>query len=336
MMNRRKETHMRRFPAAITLLLVLAIFITLTGCNTSASQSSISPARTEGAIRIGFSQTGNQVGWRIAQTNSILDEAEARGYEMVYTDAQEDTQQQIEDVQYIISQGVDYLIFDPREYEASAAALEIANEAGVPVIVVDREVTGVAGADFVTLIAPDIYWEGKTAGEWLRDARDGKARIVEITGTPGSSAMIDRQKGFMEIVNAEEGMQIVTSESGNFTREEAQRTMEGIIESIPGQFDTIFVHNDDMAIGVLQALKAAGIMPGKDVMVIGIDGQKEAVQAIIDCEMACTVTCSPAYGPIVFDTIEQLINGETVPESIVMPDYVIDSTNAPEELDKAF
>ena len=330
---------MRRFPAAITLLLVFAIFITLTGCNITAAENSTTTSgseRTDGVIRIGFSQTGNQVGWRIAQTNSILDEAEVRGYEMVYTDAQENTQQQIEDVRYIISQDVDYLIFDPREYEASAAALEIAKEAGVPVIVVDREVKGVAGVDFVTLIAPDIYWEGKAAAEWLRDARGGQARIVEITGTPGSSAMIDRQKGFMEIVGAEEGMLIVTSESGNFTREEAQKAMESIFESIPGQFDTIFVHNDDMAIGVLQALKAAGIMPGKDVMVIGIDGQKEAVQAIIDGEMACTVTCSPAYGPIVFDTIEQLISGGKVPESIVMPDYVIDSTNAPAEIDRAF
>ncbi len=328
---------MRRFPAAITLLLVFALFITLTGCNTGTAEShSGTESAADGVIRIGFSQTGNQVGWRIAQTNSILDEAKARGYEMVYTDAQEDTQQQIEDVRYIISQNVDYLIFDPREYEASAGALEIAKEAGVPVIVVDREVTGVAGTDFVTLIAPDFYWEGKAAGEWLLHARNGQARIVEITGTPGSSAMIDRQKGFMEIVNAQQGMEIVTSESGNFTREEAQKTMEGVIESIPGQFDTIFVHNDDMAIGVLQALKAAGIMPGKDVMVIGIDGQKEAVQAIIDGEMACTVTCSPNYGPLVFDTIEALMDGETVPESIVMPDYVIDRTNAPKELEKAF
>ncbi|MEM5770085.1 MAG: ABC transporter substrate-binding protein, partial [Bacillota bacterium] len=278
----------------------------------------------------------NQVGWRIAQTNSILSEAEARGYELVYTDAQENTQQQIEDVKYIVSQNVDYLILDPREYEASAEALEITSEAGIPVIVVDREVIGVVGTDFVTSIGPDIYWEGQAAAEWLCNARDGQARIVEITGTPGSSAMIDRQKGFMDVINSQPGIVVVESKSGNFIREEAQKAMAGLIESIPGQFDTIFVHNDDMAVGVMQALKAAGIMPGKDVMVIGIDGQKEAVQAIIDGEMACTVTCSPYYGPLVFDTIERLIQGENVSESIVMPDYVIDSTNALEELNKAF
>jgi len=330
---------MRRISVAIMLLLMFTTMM-FTGCNSTniqnSPQNSDTAEASEGKIRVGFSQTGTQVGWRIAQTNSILSEAEARGYEMVYTDAQEDTQKQISDVEYIVSQDVDVLIFDPREYEASAEALRIAKEAGIPVIVVDREVTGDPGVDFVTLIAPDFYWEGKAVAEWLRDTRDGQAKIVEITGTPGSSAMINRQKGFMEIVNAEKGMQIITSKTGNFTREEAQNTMERIIQSIPGQFDTIFVHNDDMAIGVLQALKAAGIMPGKDVMVIGIDGQKEAVQAIIDGEMACTVTCSPYYGPIVFDTVEQLLAGETVPENIIMPDYVIDSTNAPEELEKAF
>ena len=328
---------MRRFSAAIMILLMF-MAIMLTGCNPNDIQESQQNSDTteDGKIWVGFSQTGNLVGWRIAQTNSILSEADARGYEMVYTDAQEDTQKQISDVEYIVGQGVDVLIFDPREYEASAEALRIAKEAGVPVIVVDREVTGEVGIDFVTLIAPDFYWEGKAVAEWLRDSRDSQARIVEITGTPGSSAMINRQRGFMEIVDAEEGMEIVASETGNFMREGAQNTMERIIQSIPGQFDTIFVHNDEMAIGVLQALKAAGIMPGKDVMVIGIDGQKEAVQAIIDGEMACTVTCSPHYGPIVFDTIEKLLTGETVPEKIIMPDYVIDITNAAEELGKAF
>ncbi len=330
---------MRKFFAAISLLLVFTIFITLAGCSgeTRTDNSDMLPQDAAGdVIKVGFSQTGNQVGWRLAQTNSILSEAEARGYQVVYTDAQENTQQQIEDVKYIVSQGVDYLIFDPRVYEASAEALEVAKEAGVPVIVVDREVQGVAGTDFVTMIGPDIYWEGRAIAEWLRTACGGQARIVEITGTPGSSAMIDRQKGFMSVVDEEPGMVVVASVSGNFIREEAQKAMAGIIESIPGQFDTVFVHNDDMAIGVMQALKAAGITPGKDVRVIGIDGQKEAVQAIIDGEMACTVTCSPYYGPLVFDTIEKLARGEDVPREIVMPDYVIDSVNAPEELEKAF
>ena len=195
---------------------------------------------------------------------------------------------------------------------------------------------GEPGTDYVTLVAPDFVWEGQQAAEWLKNAKNGHAKIVEITGTPGSSAMIDRQKGFMDVVNKEEDMVIVASETGNFTRAEAQKTMEKIIETKAGQFDTIFAHSDEMAIGVLQALKSAGIMPGKDVMVIGIDGQKEAVQAIIDEEMACTVTCSPNYGPIVFDIIEKLLDGEPVEPNIVMPDYIIDKTNASGELDKAF
>ena len=312
----------------------------LTACqsNTLQGEPADSSAEQEDSnkIRIGFSQTGNQVGWRIAQTESIVGEGKSRGYEIVYTDAEEDTEKQISDVEEILAQDVDYLIFDPREYEASAAVLEMAKEAKVPVIVVDRDVVGDPGVDYVTLIAPDFVWEGQQAAEWLKDAKNGRTKIVEITGTPGSSAMIDRQNGFQQVISTEPGMVIVASESGNFTREEAQKTMENIIHTMAGQFDTIFVHNDDMAIGVLQALKGAGIMPGQDVMVIGIDGQKEAVQAIIDGEMACTVTCSPDYGPIIFDTIEKLLKGELVSQNIVMPGYVIDETNAAQELDSAF
>ena len=329
---------MRKSFELLTILL-LAIMM-LTACQSGATQDDDAGSSQNqediNKIKIGFSQTGNQVGWRIAQTTSIVEEGEARGYEIVYTDAEEDTEKQIADVQDILTQGVDYLIFDPREYEASAAVLDIAKEAKVPVVVVDRDVVGEPGVDYVALIAPDFVWEGQQAAEWLRDARNGQARIVEITGTPGSSAMIDRQNGFMQVISEEEDMVIVASETGNFTRSEAQKTMENIIHTMAGQFDTIFVHNDDMAIGVLQALKAAGIMPGQDIMVIGIDGQKEAVQAIIDGEMACTVTCSPDYGPIVFDTIEKLLSGDPVSLHIVMPGYVIDTSNAAQELDSAF
>ena len=323
------------------LLIVLVLVVTLlTACQHGALQEGQTDSGAEqddsSKIKIGFSQTGNQVGWRIAQTASMVGEGEARGYEIVYTDAQEDTEKQIADVQEIIEEGVDYLIFDPREYEASAEVLQIAKDAKVPVVVVDRAVVGEPGVDYVTLIAPDFVWEGRQAALWLKEATDGQARIVEITGTPGSSAMIDRKEGFQQVISETSGMVIVASENGNFTRSEAQKTMENIIHTMAGQFDTIFVHNDDMAIGVLQALKGAGIMPGQDVMVIGIDGQKEAVQAIIDGEIACTVTCSPNYGPIVFDTIEKLLRGDPVPLHIVMPGYVIDLSNAEQELDNAF
>jgi len=325
----------------ISVLLLAMILFMLSSCDYLSPKSNIeNETEVSGdathSVAVGFSQTGNQVGWRLAQTTSIVGEGEARGYKIVYTDAQEDTEKQITDVEEILKEGVDYLIFDPREYEASAAALQKAKDAKVPVIVVDRAVRGTPGVDYVTLIAPDFSWEAEQVANWLKRAKGGKAKIVEITGTLGSSAMIDRQKGFGQVVDSEPGMEIIASENGNFIRSEAQKAMEKIIQTKPGQFDTIFVHNDDMAIGVLQALKSAGIMPGKDVMVIGIDGQKEAVQAIIDGEMACTVTCSPYYGPIVFDTIEKLIKGEFVEENIIMQNYIIDINNAKEELDKAF
>ena len=226
---------MRRLFRLLTILL-LAIILTACQSNTLQGEPADSSAEQEDSnkIRIGFSQTGNQVGWRIAQTESIVEEGKSRGYEIVYTDAEEDTEKQIADVEEILAQDVDYLIFDPREYEASAAVLEMAKGAKVPVIVVDRAVVGEPGVDYVTLIAPDFVWEGQQAAEWLKDAKNGQTKIVEITGTPGSSAMIDRQNGFQQVISTEPDMVIVASESGNFTREEAQKTMENIIHTMAG------------------------------------------------------------------------------------------------------
>lgn len=329
----------------MTVLVVLAM---VTACGGSAPAADAekepstentepsTPATAEAKIKVGFSQTGNAHPWRIMQTNDLQTSAKARGYEFVWTDAQEDTAKQIQNVEELINQDIDYLVFDPREYDASYAAVEKAREAGVPVIVVDREVKGEVGTDFITTIASDFEKEGHMAAEWLQNNVEGEIKIVEISHIIGSSAEIGRSAGFREVVDADPNMTIVASQTGNAVRAEAQKVMENLLQSHMGEFNVVFTHADDMAIGIVQAIKGAGLVPGKDIIVVAVDGMKEAVQMVVDGEIGCIVTCSPYYGEIVFETLDKIVAGEQVPEKIVVEDYIIDKANADEELLKAY
>lgn len=287
---------------------------------------------TDSKIKIAFSQCQSSDPWRIAQINDIKRAAKEHGYDLIYTDAGGDTAKQIEDVKYICQQGVDYLIYAPREYEASAAALKIAKDAGVQVILIDRLVRGTVGEDYITYITTDFFWEGKEAGKWLANKLDGKANIIEIRGTIDSSAARDRRDGFMEVVNDNQDMNLIASQSANFSRSEAQIIMENILRSSTSKIDAVFAHNDEMALGVLYSIKGAGFEPGEDIIVVSCDGQSNAVKAIIAGELGCTVTCNPYYGDITFKILEKIISGEEVKEKYILEDVVIDNRNAEEML----
>lgn len=329
------------------LVVLMSVCVLLTALSACSSQGTIKESenavnKSESAsennsagIKVAFSQSQSSDPWRIAMTGDIKAEAEKRGIDLIYTDGQGDTSKQISDVEDIVSQGVDYLIYAGREYEASAAALDTAKQAGVKVILVDRLVRGEPGEDYITYIGTDFIWEAETAGNWLIDKFNGEAKVVEITGTPGSSAAIDRSKGIRNAFEKAKGMEIIASQTADFSRSEAQKVAENIIQSTGGEFDAIFAHNDEMAMGAIQAIKSSGLVPGKDIIVISNDGQKDAVEAVISGEMGCTVTCNPRYGQITFDTLEKIVNGEEVPEKIVLEDYLIDSENAEERLQYA-
>ena len=286
-------------------------------------------------IKVGFAQTGNTHPWRITQTNDIKRVAEERGFDFVWVDAQEDTAKQVQNVEELINQGIDYLFFDPREYEGSHAALMVAKEAGIPTIVVDRQVRGEPGVDFITMIGSSFVFQGQLAGEWLRDQTGGETNIVQIQHIMGSSVDIDRTKGFAEIIDQEPGMTIVASQYGNSERDEGQKVMENILQSHQGQFDSIYSQSDESTVGVVMALKGVGLDPA-DFIIISTDGGKEAIQMILDGTIGATVTCSPFYGNILFDWLERIIAGETVPTEIIVDDFVIDSTNAAEEILRAY
>jgi ABC-type sugar transport system substrate-binding protein len=319
-------------------LTLCAVFIAALFLSAGAADGSLGSApRGQGrAVRVGFSQTDNLNPWRVAETNSIRREASDRGFQLLYRDAGGSVQKQVEDLDYLIAQKVDYIILVPREFDSFGSQLRAARAAGIPVILIDRGATGIPGRDYVTLIASDFIQEGERAAAWLAQRTAGAATIVELMGTVDSTPVIDRARGFREVISRYPGMKIIASESGNFLRTQGQKAMEGIILSTGRKMTAVFAQNDEMAIGAIQALKAAGMVPGRDVLLVSIDGERDALKAIIAGELGASIECNPRFGPKAFDVIEALQRGEKVPQSIVIPDHFFDSHNAIEYIDQAF
>lgn len=287
---------------------------------------------------VAFSQMEMNNAWRVAETNSIKAEAEARGVKLIYTDANGDTAKQVSDVEDIINQKPDVILLAPREYEGLTPALEAAKTAGIPVLLIDREAAGVPGEDFMAFVGANFYWEGQTCAQKLveRFGTEEEVNVVQITGTPGSSVADDRQKGFEEELAKYPNFKIIATQNGEFTRSVAQQAMENIIQSKGEEIDAVYGHDDECAIGAVQALKSAGMKPGEDVAVVGIGGFKDACVCIQNGEMDGTVLCSPFFGPTVMDLCEKIVNGETIDTYVENPGYMIDKSNVDDYMPDAF
>lgn len=292
----------------------------------------------QGKLVVGFSQMENNNPWRIAETNSIKDEATKRAdrYTLKVSDAQGQTSKQVNDVEDFVAQGVDVIFLAPREFEGLAPALQSAKEAGIPVFLIDREAAGTAGQDYVAFLGSNFVEQGKRAAEWLINATNGQAGIVELTGTAGASVANDRQKGFMDAIKSQPGMKVIASQTANFSRAEGQKVMENIIQSKGKEITAVYAHNDEMALGAIQALKAAGLKPGTDVLIVSVDGEKDALKSIMAGEMNVTVESNPRFGTLAFDTLEKYLRGEQIPPKIILTDRFFDKNNAAQFVEEAY
>jgi galactofuranose transport system substrate-binding protein len=316
-----------------------AAMIALAGCSSGSDPSgaATNTAGDDGELVVGWSQMENNNPWRIAETKSIREEAEKRGIKMVYSDAQSDTAKQISDVEDMVAQGVDYIILAPREFEGLTPALETAKKADIPVILVDRKVAGEPGKDYVSFLGSNFIEQGQKAADWLIEEMGGKGNIVELTGTSGSSVAMDRQKGFVDKLKEKApDMKVIASQTGDFARANGQKVMENLLQSEGDKINAVYAHNDEMAIGAINAIKAAGKVPGKDIIIVSVDGTKDALQAIIDDEMGATVESSPFFGPSVFDVIENLEDGKEVEKEIIIEDRFFDKSNAADFVKEAY
>ncbi|HEV2912449.1 MAG TPA: ABC transporter substrate-binding protein [Pyrinomonadaceae bacterium] len=313
--------------ATLSLVAVALLVVSFAGC-----------AKKKTKTVVGFSQMENNGPWRIAETTSMNTEAQKRNakFDLRVTDAQGQTSKQVADVEDLVAQGVDAIFLAPREFEGLAPALKAAKEAKIPVFLIDRAAAGKAGEDYVAFLGSDFVQQGRRAGEWLAKQTNGKAGIVELTGTAGASVARDRSQGFMEIINKHPEMKVIASQTGDFTRANGQRVMENIIQAKGKEITAVYAHNDEMALGAIQALKSAGMNPGKDILIVSIDGQKSALEAIIRGEMNVTVESNPRFGPLAFDTLEKFLRGEQIPPKIILEDRFFDSSNAQQFVNEAY
>jgi ribose transport system substrate-binding protein len=308
------------------------------GASAGAAGGGLPKLAKKDKYRVGFAQTESNNPWRLAQTASIKAEAAKLGHELVYTDAAGSAAKQVADVESMIAQKVDAIFLAPREEVPLAEAVLKAKAAGIPVILLDRNVDqsrAQAGRDYVTFIGSDFVEEGKRAADWLIKTTGGKAKIIELEGTTGSSPANDRKKGFDDAIKAQAGMQILASQTGDFARDKGRQVMETLLQAHP-DVTAVYAHNDEMAIGAIAALEAAGKKPGKDIIVVSIDGEKDALQAIVDGKMGASVECNPRFGPKAFETLVKYANGEKIDGKLINPDKFYDSSNAAAELPTAY
>jgi ABC-type sugar transport system substrate-binding protein len=342
---------MRRTPLLAAVTVAVVTMLALTGCGKTSDSGGGGGSAAGGAAAAGppklakkdsytvcFPQTEENNPWRLAQTASIKDETSKRGWKLVYTNAASSAAKQVADVQSCIAQKVDVIWLPPREEKPLATAVKQAKQAGIPVFLLDRNVDqslAKAGEDYVAFIGSDFIEEGKRAADWLVKKTGGKANIIQLLGTSGSSPANDRRKGFQDAIKDQSGMKILASQDGDFNRDKGRQVMETLLRAHPN-VDAVYAHNDEMAIGAIAALKAAGRKPGKDVTVVSIDGEKAALQAIVDGELGASVECNPRFGPKAAETTLAYAEGQQIPPKIINPDKFFDASNAEENVAAAY
>ncbi|GGR49226.1 ABC-type sugar transport system substrate-binding protein [Nocardioides luteus] len=318
-----------------TLIAVCAL--ALGGMSLSACGSERDSAE-DGSITMGFAQVGAESGWRTANTTSIQESAKEAGIDLKFSDAQQKQENQIKSIRSYIQQKVDVIAFSPVVETGWDAVLQEAKRAKIPVVLTDRAVDTEDTSLYVTFIGSDFVEEGEKAGQWLVDNadtsdvdKDGAINVVELQGTTGSAPAIDRKKGFENVISSESNIKITASQTGDFTRDGGKQVMEAFLQSNP-KIDVVYAHNDDMGLGALEAIKAAGKKPGTDIKIITVDAVKDGMTALAAGEINFIVECSPLLGPQLMDVAEKVVAGEEVPERIVTEETTFTPEQAKEAL----
>lgn len=277
------------------------------------ASSEAAPETDDGLITVGFAQVGHESDWRTANTADYQKVfSEENGYELMFVDCDNDNAVQIEAVRTSIQQEVDYIVLAPIETAGWDTVLQEAKDAGIPVIVADRQVDADASM-YDAFLGTDTTVEGELAGNWLAEYLGGEeANILVIEGTIGSSAAIGRSTGFKTVADQHSEWKILDSQSGDFTQTGGQEVMESFIKSYEGQFNVVVCHNDNEAYGAMDAMKAAGITYGidGDVILISFDATHDGLQYTLDGDIHCNVECNPIQAQYVADLIQQMEAGE--------------------------
>ncbi len=301
----------KRFKAALSVLfLCLCVF---GGCGKK-------PEQPEPKLLLGFSQVGSESAWRIGNTEDIEDKAELYGVSLMLENANQKQENQIAAIRRFIAYRVDVIAFSPIVEEGWDNVLLEAKQAGIPVILVDRDIHTETEGLTQCLIGADFYKEGVMAAEYLIRKADSlemeHVNIVEITGTENSTPMRQRRAGFMDTIENDSRMEVIESVNGDFLKSRGAECMRSLLQKYGSDIDVVFSHNDEMTLGALPEIERAGFTPGTDMIIISIDGGQEAINVLRSGKINCVVECTPMLGSVLMETALKLKNGETVDEEI--------------------
>jgi ABC-type sugar transport system substrate-binding protein len=332
----------------VLLVVVLAMLVAMVGCGPTAAPAptqapteapapaafgaaDCAPNCTYADMTLCYPQLGAESDWRTANTASFKETAESLGIkQLVFSDAQQKQENQISALRTCIQQQVDVIALPPLVEDGFEQVLTEANNAGIPVIIVDRSVSADPSL-YASHIGSDMVLEGERAAEEFNKAMPDGGAVLELSGTTGSGAAVGRAKGFRNKLNP--NIEILDSQTGNFTRAEAKPVMEAFLKKYEAgvDFQGIFIHNDDMGIGAIESLKAAGVQPG-DLVIVSVDGTRGGFQAMVDGWFQADVECNPLLGPQVYEMALKLMNGQPVEREVLTNETVYYPDNAAELL----
>ena len=322
----------------LPLIIISAIVLTALGCAQESAppigpqfgaNSDFKFVKTYGDLIVGYAQLGAESEWRAANTISIKETAEQLGVELRFLDAQQKQENQIEAVRKLIIQRVDVIGISPIVETGWEEVFREAKAAGIPIILVDRR-AAVPEDLYVSYLGSDFLEEGRRAARILVDLVDGKAKIVELVGTIDSAPANDRFTGFREFLNSYPEMQIIDSQSGDFTRARGKEVMADFLQKYGETITAVYAHNDDMALGAIQAIEEYGLKPGQDIKIVSVDAARGAFEAMMAGKLNATVECNPLLGPQFFELALKVVNGQRVPkwvpsiETVFFPEDAIE------------
>ena len=291
--------------------LILFFLLLLYGCG---GQTVKDAPIDSNVLIVGFAQLGSESGWRVGNSRDVVRAAEDAGVQMMFRNADQKQENQIKAIRSFIAYQVDVIAFAPIVEDGWENVLQEAREAGIPVLLTDRYIHIADESLFAGFVGSDFLEEGRAAARFLlrKVTGDSTVRIVEITGTEGSTPMKQRSIGFRDVLGEDARFEIVASVSGDFLRSKGKECMENILKNTT-DIDVLYSHNDAMTLGAIEAIEAANLKPGEDIIIITIDGEQGAIDLLIEGKINCVVECTPMLGDMIMELAKQLAGGSEIP-----------------------
>lgn len=302
----------------------------------NVSLSNLYPSPIIDEIVIGFSQLGSESDWRMANTASIEDAAKEAGITLLFENAEQSQQEQFAAIRSFIEKKVDVIAIAPVVQTGWDGILQEVREADIPVVIIDRSANVEDTSLYVTFIGSDFYEEGVKAGKFVVDKMRNKPdsiRIAELEGTVGSTPSIDRGRGFRDVIAEHSNIEIVMSKPADFTIEGGKQVMKLFLEEAGAEIPhVLFSHNDDMAIGAIEAIEEHGLVPGQDIIIISVDGTRQAFEMMLEGKINAVVECNPLQGPLLMQAAREIMAGRTLPKRIIPPEDIFTQEYAAKEI----